>query len=164
MMSVVSCKDEQNTIIFKNDIDNFAAWVDYNLYGKHYTDSAYSGKYVNILNPTNPYSTTFYQRIKDICDQKINEVEIKAMVYCKDKIPISSVVLDIWDHDSKSKFFYGVDVSDFVVKPNKWYLCKARVNLKEVKNITEEDFLRIYLKNDGASNIYVDDISITIKD
>lgn len=162
MMSVVSCKDEQNTIIFKNDIDNFAAWVDYSLPSKYYTDIAYSGKYVNLLNPSYPYSTTFHKKIGDITCNTISNVEVKAMVYCKDKIPPAFIRLDIWDFQSTSKFFLSSDIGDYVVKPNNWYLCKTIFNLNDIKNKKQEDFLRIYLKNDGTNDVYVDDITIQI--
>ncbi len=150
-----------NSLIYQNDFEN----VEKNENKKTDESKAVFGKKSLILDQNNPYSTGFDGYISGIKNDK-EEVKFRlsSKVWLSDINPKDApkVVVDIL-RNGKSIKWQGWKLTDFISVKEQWADLNFQHEIKE-NEIKAGDKIKIFIWNDTASSIWLDDLKIELLD
>lgn len=153
----------QFALFFKSDIDNLIGWIDHPSFMR--TDDAYSSMYVCRLNgdlkKTYPFNLPNNQ-VK--CgSSNIVEIKVAGMIYFQDQDGNCSLVAEIKEGEKVIKVYEKQFTKD-EIKTKNWTNVELIIPIKQDEYNKDEFKLSTYFRQNGSSEIYIDDFIVHYRD
>ncbi|QQR95121.1 MAG: hypothetical protein IPJ93_15645 [Bacteroidota bacterium] len=154
LLFVFGCTSKNNEHL--NDLENIDGWFQHPQIKAGF---AHSGEYYCYTDDINPYSITFRKKLLDFNEGKqIKQIIVNAWILFTNKDCKAALVASI---DSSEHFipvvYSSTDATKQITGIEQWTQIKTQVDIPE--KIDLNNYISIYVKNNGNYPVLIDDIS-----
>ena len=148
-------------LTFTNDMETILAWTDDTPANIVYFNNAHSGKYVNLIDSSHVFGSTFQMRNKDVSTTLLKKVTFGAWFNSQQNGSQPELVIDLHDKNGNSIEWISESVKDKIKTQGKWTWAEFSIDLVAKKRNDPENSLRIYAINKSGSVCLVDDMQVS---
>jgi hypothetical protein len=143
---------------FFNDMETLATFTRTVPAGIVYSESAYSGNYICMLDSTNVFSPSFSMQVKKISAKPVQKVTISAWIKIEPGAD-PNLTLDVMN-DKESTIEWITKSQQQELKPGKWMWVGMTIDLRAKGRNNPENIFKIYAFNKASSKAYIDNMEI----
>ena len=126
------------------------------------SETAYSGSYSEGLSQNHEFSHLFSKRVEDLFNSKENNIHVNVMGNFKEAGSEAILVITLENPSGYTYDWSGMNFSYFIKNPGEWKKVYHSKRFHDIRSA--EDVIKIYVWNNGAKPVYIDDISVAVSE